>query len=656
MTRAWTLLAALILVLTASPALAEERITQFISDVHVQPDGVLDVTETIRLESEGVEIKRGIQRDFPTRYHNKMGRLVEVGFTVISVERDGQAEPYKLMRMTNGQRVRIGDPNSLLLQGEHVYRIRYRTSRQLGFFKDFDELYWNATGTGWTFPIEEAEARITLPSAATFGKRAFYTGSQGATDGDAEVVSERPGQIVFRTTRRLEAEQGLTVAVAWPKGVVAEPTSAMRLGWFLREQGALILALAGVLAIILYMAQALWRARRDPDPRPITPLFAPPDDLSAAAVRHIWRGGFDDRAFTAAIVDSAVRGRLRIIQESAEKGFGSRKPDRRLQKTDGTTPLPAPEETMIKRLFKGRKSIALSQGNQPILAKAREALADGLDADYGEDRYTSDAAVKATHGWWALAGLMLLVALALVAINAPRTAPLALGVAAAGVAAELGRRWLAQGRKGPKAIKGGWRTLSLLATGLLVVAAYLLGGFLLLLGFASGDPLPLLLTLIAFPVVIVAKMNLRGPTAAGWVLRKRIADFRHYLSIAEEDRLEKLNPPEKTAALFERYLPYAIALEVETRWAQRFARILAEAAMDPTTDQDNGWYSGDRQSWSRPAAFATAVGASLTATIASASTPPGSSSDSGSSSSSSSGSSGGGSSGGGGGGGGGSGW
>ena len=99
---------------------------------------------------------------------------------------------------------------------------------------------------------------------------------------------------------------------------------------------------------------------------------------------------------------------------------------------------------------------------------------------------------------------------------------------------------------------------------------------------------------------------------------------------------------------FERYLPYAIALEVENRWADKFADVLAAASADPTRrdSQSFGWYSGSSNAWSNPSRFAGTVGASLASSVASASTAPGSSSGSG----------GGGSSGGGGGGGGGGGW
>ena len=124
----------------------------------------------------------------------------------------------------------------------------------------------------------------------------------------------------------------------------------------------------------------------------------------------------------------------------------------------------------------------------------------------------------------------------------------------------------------------------------------------------------------------------------------QIEGFRDYLGVAEEDRLNALNPPEKTPELFERFLPYAIALDVENKWANRFAGVLATAGVAAATST---WYATSNTNWGGDAAgFASSLGSDLNSTISSASTAP----------SASDGSSGGGSSGGGGGGGGGSGW
>ena len=61
------------LAVAATTAQAVERILQFISDVKVERNGDLLVTETIRVQAEGREIRRGILRDFPTRYTRRDG-------------------------------------------------------------------------------------------------------------------------------------------------------------------------------------------------------------------------------------------------------------------------------------------------------------------------------------------------------------------------------------------------------------------------------------------------------------------------------------------------------------------------------------------------------------------------------------------------------
>ena len=212
-----------------------ERILSWRSDITVRADTALDVTETIIVNAEGADIRRGIYRDFPTIYQQPgTGRRIRVGFDVHGVERDGRPEPYRVESIANGRRVRIGDEDVLIPRGRHTYVIRYTTTRQLGYFADYDELFWNVTGNFWVFPIDRAEVRIRLPQAVAFGReRAFYTGPQGSRASDAEVVSERPGEIVIRTTARLGPREGLTVAVRWPTGVVAAPAppSAARL-WF----------------------------------------------------------------------------------------------------------------------------------------------------------------------------------------------------------------------------------------------------------------------------------------------------------------------------------------------------------------------------------------------------------------------------------------
>src|SRR3712207_1756743 len=195
-----------------------------------------------------MQFQHGLLRDFPTRYE-RGGRTVRVGFEVEQVQRDGRDEPWTTEGIDNGVRVRIGSADIFLPNGEHSYTIRYRTTRQLGFFDAYDELYWNVTGNGWAFPIDVASARVRLPQPVRFGQRAFYTGPQGSTASNAAVVEEAPGTMLVRTTAPLDQFEGLTIALAWPKGVVTPPPPpSARALWLERHAppAAAILPLLGL--------------------------------------------------------------------------------------------------------------------------------------------------------------------------------------------------------------------------------------------------------------------------------------------------------------------------------------------------------------------------------------------------------------------------
>jgi len=140
---------------------------------------------------------------------------------------------------------------------------------------------------------------------------------------------------------------------------------------------------------------------------------------------------------------------------------------------------------------------------------------------------------------------------------------------------------------------------------------------------------------------------LKAASRSGRKIMDEIEGFREYLGVAEVVRLNVLNPPEKTPELFEKFLPYAVALDCQNAWAAKFAGVLAAAG---TAAAATAWYVGSRDWGSDPVSFADHLSSDLSSTIASSSTAPGSSGGGGG------GSSGGGSSGGGGGGGGGGGW
>lgn len=628
------LFAALVVLAAQLPAQAQERILNFISDVAVLQNGDLDVTETITVQAAGQQIRRGIYRDFPTSYTNRQGIRVVVGFDVISVTRDGQAERFALEKAPNGVRTRIGNADVLLRPGRYTYTIRYRTTRQIGFFENFDELYWNATGNGWNFVIDSAEARITLPQGAKISQQASYTGPQGARGTNARVVEQTDNRIVWRTTDRLRVYEGLTVAAGWQKGIIAPPSSAQRVSYFLQDNLPILAALIGLFGAGLYYLSTWSRVGRDPEAGTIIPLFGPPNNMSPAAVRYLDQLGFDNRAFTAAIVDLGVKGHLKLTETASVS---------QLEPRAGGKTLDAPEHAMRAHLFgNSGEPVLLKQSNHVLVGGAKTVLENELSRAYSGRLFTNN------YGWSTL-GILLVLAVIGILVFAIATTRSGNEVGAGLIGMLVGSGLILFASF---IIMAGFTSHSRInwwfIVGGLAWLIIAIGGVAFIFGFAGGANLNLMIpALLAYVLTSLGVFGFywfKAPSKEGQQVRDQISGFREYLSVAEEDRLNVMNPPKKTPELFEKFLPYAIALDCENEWGKKFAGVLAAAAAAGAATY--AWYSGNRD-WSRdPAGFSNHIGSTVAAAISSASTAPGSSS----------GSSGGGSSGGGGGGGGGGGW
>ncbi len=613
-----------------------ERIDFFGCYVQVHSDNRLTVTETIEVYAAGNKIKRGIYRDFPTRYQDRRGQTRQVGFEVLEVLRNDAPEAYHFDRLSNGIRLYIGHKKRRVPSGPHTYTIHYQTDRQIGFFKEFDELYWNATGNGWAFPIMQAQAVVELPAGAEVVEFAAYTGPQGARGRNFVVDNDELGNIRFSTQQPLQPAEGLTIAVAWPKGFVAEPAWTDSVGFFLKDNPGAFVAFWGAVLLVCYFLLAWFKVGRDPIKGPIIPLFKPPKGFTPAAVRFVTNMAFDHKAFAAAIVDMAVKGFLTISDNDGEYT---------LTKTADTQALlSAGEKRIARQLFGQGRQITLDKSRHRQIKKALTALKTSLKLDFEKLYFQRNAK-------WLIPGFVIsLLTLVAVLFNARDIG-----------GALFMLIWLSGWTVGCTALVvgaiGAWRNvLSARSTDGLLSKTGAVGMTLFALPFVGFEFFGLWAftsmtsSMATAALLIIIFINfifyhlMKAPTLYGRRVMDQIEGFKRYLSVAEKEGLNRRNPPEKTPALFEKFLPYALALDVENQWSEQFAEILARAQFED--GYAPGWYSGRPWHGSGFSGLTSSLGSSLAASISSSASPPGSSSGSG----------GGGSSGGGGGGGGGGGW
>lgn len=309
---------AVILLGHMAPAQALEQILDYAIEIDVRADGSLDVAEHITVNAEGHQIRRGIFRDFPTRYRDRHGNNVVVGLEVLSVERNGQSEPWFTESQINGVRINTGGDSFLNVPGQHRYTLRYRTTRQLGFFESHDELYWNAIGTGWDFAIARGEVEVRLPQAVAMERMSVegYTGPQGAQGQAYSARIVAPGVAQWTLTQGLQPREGLTIVLGFPKGVVQAPGTAQRLAWLLLDNRGILVALSGLIVLISYCVRRWRQVGRDPAPGVIIARYEPPEGRSPAELRYLRRGRYDMRCFTSDLLTSAVEGEVVIEREN----------------------------------------------------------------------------------------------------------------------------------------------------------------------------------------------------------------------------------------------------------------------------------------------------------------------------------------------------
>ena len=631
--------------LLASIAAAQtERIQFYYCDIKVQDDGTMLVREIIRVVSAGNLIRHGIYRDFPTRYTDRLGKRYVVGFALLAATRDGAPEESRVEDYSNGVRIYLGRKDSLVPAGGHSYAITYTTSRQLGFFKDHDELFWNVTGNGWIFPIDRVSATVHLPQkiSASEVRLGGYTGPNGSMAQDFTSVTTPNGAFHFNAAHPLGPYEGLTIFLEWPKGYFREPTAEQKFRSLAQDNRDALIAGVGWLVISIYYVIVWVLVGRDPAPGSIMPLYEPPSGFSPAAMRYLVRMGYDDKAFTAAVLDMAVKGFLKI-EESAGVYSLSR------AKADGRALTPEEKAASDKLFDGGRTSINLQNENHVAISAAMASLKSWLKAAEQKIYFV-------TNGRFMIPAFAISVVMLMGVVSAQGPQKMVLAgfmslwvsmwsIGVAGLLYTAAHFWKSALAGGP--LKSGLTASATILT--LFSIPFVLGEIFGLVMLASATSVFVMAVLLMTVLLhILFHYLLKAPTSAGRSVLDKTEGFKMFLGAVEGDRMNRVMPPDQTPEVFEKYLPYALALDVEQAWAEKFSGVLGGAGQTPGSNScgySPSWYSGAGWSTLGAAGFASSLSGSFSGAIASSSSAPGSSSGGG-----------GGGSGGGGGGGGGGGW
>lgn len=618
----YRLISLLLLLLSSSQPFAEEYIKHFHSDIKVKQNGDVFVTETITVNVEHNNIKRGIYRDFPTIYKTALLTKSTVDFEVLSVKRNGNPEPHHTEQIGNGMRVYIGTRSRMVDRGEQRYEINYRTNRQIAFLDDFDRFYWNVTGNDWRFRIDQATAEIQLPDGVSMAmvNSEVWTGFAGEESADFS-SDIRNNVIQINSTARLAPYQGMTVSLEVPKGFIIDDRNAFL--DFLNDNMMWVLMMVALLSLLMFYTLAWHEHGRDPEPGVIMPLFYPPKDISPAAMRYILEEKSNHKNMTAALINMAVKGYVKL--KKTTKGYEVIKTNS-IEKP--VEPLSSGESILMRKLLSGRNKVSINKKYNSKINKANKEIKKQLKKEYQAKCFKDNAML----GYFGIMISIFVLVFYMFHMNL--------------FSADMFGGFVVLGGVVGYAIYTIYRTYhGSFDLGNLAFIGYF--GFMAFSSMSRDLPIEVMV-MAGFLLVVngVFIYLLKSPTPFGREMMDKIEGFKLYLSTAEQHRLDIMHPPDMTPQIFEKYLPYAMALGVENKWSNKFAQHLKSSGKDyERSDYSPNWYSGGRFDLSSSSNGFSALSAGMASTVSAASVPP-----------SSSGGGGGGFSGGGGGGGGGGGW
>jgi hypothetical protein len=535
--------------ISPNPVAAQQRSvewTGFDVTVELREDATYHVTEVQEVAFSGGPFRQGFAEI-------DLGRIQQIGNIRVSEAVDGQLVPYGYVQPGRYSR---NDPNTFTYQREASslrvdWSMRPATNEIRTFVLEYDvagalrvyaappqgppyqQISWTAVDTEVTdlAPVRRASLTIVLPEAVDPANTEVFPGD------DDPALHTTDGRTWRWDHGNFDRGESWTVGLRFPPIVdavapawqqasdererVAEEREAGRAVWRVIFLGvAALLAIGGGLAIF-----GTWYFKgRDPDPGPMPEYVAsPPDDLPAGMVGALLDEDVDEHDVIAAISDLGRRGVLTVEETTSKMPaiFGGSN-DFRLTLRNPAAPVSPFETRMLQALF-GRR---LESGETVKLSEVREKFALALpgirDAMYEE---------LVTRGYF---------------------------------------------NRAPDRTRSTWKRTG----GTIVFFALFAGCFLMSLAadFTEWIELPIVIMVGIGLLLMAVARAMPQKTHKGAEAASKWQAFRRYI-----ENIEKYENLAEAQAIFERFLPFAIAFGLEKAWVRKFAAVQAPAP---------SWYGG----------------------------------------------------------------
>lgn len=322
---------------------AKEHIPYLFSQIEILPNGLINVNETVVVIANGDKLKDGLTRSVPKYSTSRLNVRNKVDLTLMSVSVNGQDIPYKAEEI--GNRIMLTPKQEYTLEpGIYTYQFNYILDRQLWYYDDFNEFYWDVTGSSRDLVVARTGASVSIPGDLAPLSQNVILGYPGqlTTEG-AFVTTGRNNTMGFAAQVPLFIGEGMHIIISIPKADFIPPDWSKKFSWFIADYGDIIFSLAGLAAILISYILS-WKYITGGRSKLKTGLRR-----TAPVLRYLSKGIFDKVSFISYLLELFRKNIIDIQESSGEILL--------IKKTDNLSSLDRREKKAMEHLFPGKESV-----------------------------------------------------------------------------------------------------------------------------------------------------------------------------------------------------------------------------------------------------------------------------------------------------------
>lgn len=341
------------------PAL--EHIPYWHSRIEILPSGIVNIDETIMVIANGEKLKHGLSRALPRFVVSRDGEKRQSDFTLNSVTINDRPVEYTLT--ASPDLVLITPKYEFNLEpGVYTFKFNYVVDRQIFSYNDYDELYWNVTGSSANLVIARAGATIILPPGSQALNQTAFTGYAASLSSENVLMrQEAPNITGFIVTEPLFLGEGLYMIADLPKDMFSEVDLTSHFLWFITDYGDIIFTSLALCLILLGYYISWHQMKKNPE-KIGTALPKNP-----GLMRYLDRGLFDRTSFGGFLLELFKKN---IIDIQKNDGIISL-----IKKTDNLRSLNKSEQNAVNRLFINNEPVLyINDGNLLKLKRAYKII------------------------------------------------------------------------------------------------------------------------------------------------------------------------------------------------------------------------------------------------------------------------------------------